>query len=120
MAKKRILIAEDEEFIANLYKMNLEKRGVDIEIAGNGQQALAAIERQVPDLLILDLLMPDMDGFQVLQALKPKNLTLPIVILTNLSQDIDKQKCQEAGAKDFFVKSDLTVEDLWNKISKYL
>lgn len=116
----KILIAEDEEFIANLYKVNLEKHGVEAEVAGDGQAAIDALDRERPDLLLLDLLMPDKDGFQVLEHIMSKGYELPVVILTNLSQEIDKQKCQEMGAKDFFVKSDLSVEELWERISAYL
>ena len=120
MAKKRILIAEDEDFIANLYKLNLEKNDVSVEIASDGREAIEALKREMPDLFLLDLLMPEMDGFQVLNAIKEEGIEVPVVILTNLSQEIDKQKCQELGARDFFVKSDLSVDQLWQKISEYL
>ena len=117
---KKILIAEDEEFIANLYKINLEKYGADIEVVLDGKAAIESIEHAKPDLLLLDLLMPGTDGFQVLEHVKERGYGFPIIILTNLSQEIDKKKCQELGAKDFFVKSDLSVEELWSKLSDYL
>lgn len=117
---KRILIAEDEEFIANLYKINLEKHDVTVDVVPEGKAAIASIEQSPPDLLLLDLLMPDTDGFQVLEHIRKQGHTFPVVILTNLSQDIDKKKCQELGAADFFVKSDLSVEELWGKLQQYL
>ena len=119
-AEKTILIAEDEDFIANLYKVNLEKQGVRVLTVGDGNEAIAAIDSEQPDLVLLDLLMPDVDGFQVLDHIRKKQYTFPVVILTNLSQEIDKKKCEEFGAKDFFVKSDLSVEELWEKIRRYL
>jgi len=119
-AEKTILIAEDEEFIANLYKVNLEKHGVHVEIVSDGNEAITFIDQSHPDLLLLDLLMPDVDGFQVLDHIKEKGYSFSVVILTNLSQEIDKKKCQDLGAKDFFVKSDLSVEELWEKIKQYL
>ena len=118
--KKRILIAEDEEFIANLYKMNLEQHGVQVDIASNGVEAMRALDASAPDLLLLDLLMPEADGFQVMEHVSSNGIDVTAVILTNLSQDIDKEKCHELGAEDFFVKSDLSVEDLWEKIKGYL
>jgi len=117
---KTILIAEDEEFIANLYKVNLEQHGVEVEVAADGSAAIEALDQTQPNLLLLDLLMPETDGFQVLAHIKEKGYTFPVVILTNLSQEIDKQKCEELGAEDFFVKSDLSVEELWDRLSKYL
>ncbi|PIR48513.1 hypothetical protein COU80_02260 [Candidatus Peregrinibacteria bacterium CG10_big_fil_rev_8_21_14_0_10_55_24] len=119
-AGKTILIAEDEDFIANLYKVNLEKHGVRVLTVGDGNEAIAAIDSAQPDLVLLDLLMPDVDGFQVLDHIRKKQYAFPVVILTNLSQEIDKQKCEELGAKDFFVKSDLSVEELWERICGYL
>ena len=117
---KKILIAEDEEFIANLYKLNLDKHGVEVVIANDGRQAMEMMKKINPELILLDLLMPDMDGFQVLRQMKEEGIEIPVVILTNLSQEIDKQKCQEMGAKDFFVKSDISVDELWEQIKQYL
>jgi len=117
---KTILIAEDEEFIANLYKVNLEQHGVEVNVAVDGNVAIEKMDQSQPDLLLLDLLMPEVDGFQVLAHIKEKGYTFPVVILTNLSQEIDKQKCEELGAEDYFVKSDLSVEELWDRISGYL
>ncbi|MCF7845066.1 MAG: response regulator [Kiritimatiellales bacterium] len=116
----KILIAEDEDFIANLYKLNLEEHGVEVEVVPNGKIAIESLERSKPDLFLLDLLMPEVDGFQVLKHIKEQGWKLSIVILTNLSQEIDKAQCTELGAEDYLVKSDLSVEELWGNISKYL
>jgi len=117
---KKILIAEDEEFIANLYKLNLEEHGVAVEVVPNGQAAIDSLGQSQPDLFLLDLLMPEVDGFQVLKHIQEKGWKFPIVILTNLSQEIDKTQCKKLGAEDFLIKSDLSVEELWEKISVYL
>ncbi len=110
-----ILIAEDEEFIAKLYKFALEEqKNVVVDVANNGHQTLEAIQKKPYQLLLLDLLMPDMDGFSVLTELKKTNVTTPkTVVLTNLSQNIDRKKCQELGAVDYLVNSDTGAEDLW-------
>lgn len=120
--KKRVLIAEDEEFIAALYKLNLEQKGVEVTLVYNGRQVIDTLKTLKPDLLLLDLMMPEMDGFEVLERLqknKPAK-ACPIIVLTNLSQQVDRAKCQEMGAKDFIVKSETSADDLWIKICPYL
>ena len=119
---KHIFIVEDEEFIASLYKINLEQKGVKVSLAHNGQQAIDFLKTNTPDIMLLDLLMPEVDGFEVLEHLKknkPKK-SFPIIVLTNLSQQIDKEKCEELGAQGYIVKSDMGVEDLWAQITPYL
>jgi len=120
--KKHILIVEDEEFIASLYKMNLEQKGVEVTTVYNGQQAIDTLKTITPDLMLLDLLMPEVDGFEVLERLKKnkQKISFPIIILTNLSQQIDKKKCEKMGAEDYIVKSELGTEELWSKLSPYL
>lgn len=117
---KRILIAEDDSFLVKMYKLELEGAGFEITAAANGKQALEAIEQQKPDLLLLDLLMPEMDGFAVLEQVKKKGYNFPIVVLSNLSQEIDKEKCKALGARDYFVKSDMELDRLKEMISKYI
>ncbi len=119
---RNILIAEDEEFIAKLYKFELEQHeGVEVDVVPNGHQALDAIKKKNYHLVLLDLLMPDMDGFSVLAELKKNHIRIPVtVVLTNLSQDVDRQKCRELGAEDYLVKSDTSAGDLWEKVKKYL
>ena len=121
MARK-ILIAEDEQFIANLYKIELEQQaGVEVKVALNGKEALEMIKKEKFSLLLLDLLMPDMDGFEVLAALKKDHIRIPVtVVLTNLSQDIDRKKCKELGAEDYIIKSETSADELWEKVKKYL
>ena len=121
MARK-ILIAEDEAFIANLYKIELEQQaGVEVKVALNGKEALEMIKKEKFSLLLLDLLMPDMDGFEVLAALKKDHIRIPVtVVLTNLSQDIDRKKCKELGAEDYIIKSETSADELWEKVKKYL
>lgn len=117
---KRILIAEDDSFLIKMYKLELEGAGYEIEMAGNGQQAIDAIEKKKPDLLLLDLLMPDVDGFAVLAHVKQKGYAFPVIVLSNLSQEVDKEKCKALGARDFFVKSDMELDQLAEIIKKYV
>lgn len=120
---RNILIAEDETFIAMLYKAHLEKQpGVKVKIVGDGKQALQALREGTFDLLLLDLIMPIMDGYEVLAALKKdgKPLVPAVIILSNLSLDIDKDECRRLGAEDYIVKSDNDAPEIWLKIEKYL
>ena len=78
------------------------------------------LEQDKPDLLLLDLLMPHTDGFAVLAYIHGKKYQFPVVILSNLSDDIDNEKCFQLGAKDYFIKSDMDEDELWPKIAPYL
>lgn len=93
-----------------MYGINLQAPNRELEIAENGELAIRAIEKRQPDLLLLDLLMPIMDGFGVLKFIQEKGYKFPVIVLSNLAQDVDMKKCMELGAKDFFVKGDM---DLW-------
>ncbi len=116
----KILLAEDEGFIASLYKLELERHSVEVKIVGNGKEALAALEEDVFDILLMDLIMPDMDGFELLKNIKEKKIILPVIVLTNLSQNVDQQKCAEYGVKDYLVKADIDAPEVWNRVQKVL
>ncbi|MDD4628781.1 MAG: response regulator [Candidatus Peribacteraceae bacterium] len=117
---KRILIAEDDVFLCKMYKLGLEGLGYEIEMVPNGKDAIAAVAKNPPDLLLLDLLMPDVDGFEVLREIREKGQKFPVIILSNLSQEIDKEKCRTLGASDYFTKSDMELDQLAAIIKKYV
>lgn len=117
---KTVLLVEDEPFLREVLQWELEEAGARVETAGNGGEAIAAIERGAPDLLLLDLLMPRMDGFAVLDWLRGAGRRIPTVVLSNLSDPISRQRCIEAGAVDFVVKSSLEEGDVGKLFLKYL
>lgn len=117
---KRILIAEDDAFLVKMYQLELQEAGYEIEIAKDGQKAIDSITKKEPDLLLLDLLMPDVDGFGVLTHIQKKGYKFPVIVLSNLSQEIDKEKCKALGARDYFVKSDMELDQLATLIKKYV
>lgn len=117
---KKILLAEDEEFIANLYKLELEKHEMEVTLVDNGKLALEAFKKEKFDMLLLDLMMPEMDGFEVLEHLQKEKIHIPIIVMTNLSQNVDQKKCEELGAKDYIIKADVDAPDVWEKVKKYL
>lgn len=121
-SKKTIVLADDEQFIRAAYKDGLERAGYKIVTAENGEEAFAAVEKSTPDLLLLDLIMPKLNGFDTLKKLKAdeKYKDLKVVILTNLSQDTDKEEVTSLGAIDFVVKSDYSMQEIVDKVAGYL
>jgi len=115
-----ILFVEDDPFLRETIRLSLEEHGVDVQEASDGEEAIDAIERGLPHLLLLDLLMPKKDGYAVLSHIREKAYTFPVVILSNLSDYLDHEKCAKLGAQEYFIKSDMDEEDLWGKIQKYL
>lgn len=116
---KHILIAEDDEFLTKMYRIQLEQDNWEVQICRNGEEAIASIEKQQPDIALLDLLMPKIDGYGVLEHIKAKGYNFPVLVLSNLSQGIDQSKCKELGAVDYFVKSEMEMDELAEKINQY-
>ncbi len=117
---KKVLVTEDDQFLANVITEALQRHGVDTTTALNGEEAIAAIEEEHPDLLLLDLLMPEVDGYAVLEHIKEKGYDIPSVILTNISGKTDWKRCEDLGCKGFIVKSTLDEDDIWLAVEKYL
>jgi len=117
---KTIVIAEDELMLGDLLALELRERGIDVRLAGDGEEAIELLDQAQPDLLLLDLLMPKKDGFTVLQHVKDKNYRFPVVVLSNFSDVRQQERCKELGAADFIVKSQMDVVDIWDQVSKHL
>ena len=115
-----VLVAEDDAFFRETIQLALEEQGLTVITAKHGGEAIETLDRSQPDLLLLDLLMPHTDGFAVLSHIHAKGYKFPVVILSNLSDDIDNEKCFSLGAKDYFIKSDMDEDELWPKIQKHL
>lgn len=115
---KKILIAEDDSFLANAYRAKLTKAGYEIKIARDGNEALEALATYAPDMVILDLVMPSRDGFSVLSELKksPKWKGIPTLVASNLGQKEDVDRARGLGADDYIVKTDLSMNKLIEKI----
>lgn len=117
---KTILIAEDDPFLAKLFLMNLERESWNIVIVGDGRQAIEAIEAGRPDILLLDLIMPVLDGYAVLQHIKAKEYAFPVFVLSNLSQDVDVARAKQMGASALYIKSELDLDQLAADIQQRL
>lgn len=119
---KIILVAEDDKFLANAYRIKLTKAGFEVHIARDGQEVLDTIKTVIPDLILLDLVMPVRDGFSTLEAIKSdaKLKTIPVIVSSNLGQKEDTDRALKLGAVDYFVKSDLALNTLIERINKIL
>lgn len=117
---KKILIIEDEEALATALKMKLTAAGFEVSVALNGQEGVDKALADKYNIILLDLILPLMDGFTVLEKLKEKGNKAPIVVLSNLSQQEDMDKAKSLGAVDYLVKSNMQLskilEFIQNKI----
>lgn len=114
-----VLIVEDDNALLQTLRRVVEARDTQVETAESGTHAIALLEKK-PDLILLDLLMSDTDGYGVLEHMKEHSIDIPVIVLTNLSDDFNRQKCVEYGCKDYLVKSDLDEADIWPIIEHYL
>jgi two-component system phosphate regulon response regulator PhoB len=119
---KRILLVEDDDSIASVYQLRLEAEGFDVRRVANGEDALAAALSYRPDLVLLDVMMPKVSGFDVLDILRntPETANLKIVMLTALSQESDKERAESLGVDDYLVKSQVVIADVISRIKFHL
>ena len=102
-----ILIIEEDAFQAEIYQKNFEMNGFKVSMASNGEKGLADIKKKKPDIILLDVLLPKLDGFAVLKAAKsdPTIKNIPIIFLTNLGQKDDVRRGLDEGAADYLIKT---------------
>lgn len=119
---KKILLVEDDDALAKAYLVRLEAEGFMAQRVANGEDALAAAKELHPDLVLLDVMMPRVSGFDVLDILRntPETANLKIIMLTALSQDSDKQRAQGLGVDDYLVKSQVVISDVMDRIRYHL
>jgi CheY-like chemotaxis protein len=117
---KKILIIEDEKTLARALEFKLTNAGYNVRAVFNGEDGIALLEKEPFALILLDLIMPKMDGFAVLAILKEKKLKTPVMVLTNLSQQDDFKRTKAFGAKEFFIKSNTPIGTIVEKVIKLL
>src|SRR3989338_670001 len=120
--KPTIFIVEDDPFVLRVYQRKLSLEGIDVALATNGREALDRIMLTMPDLVLLDLVMPQKDGFELLADMKKnaKLKNIPIVVLTNLRQESDKQPVRNLGVEAYIVKSETSINDVITQIKGVL
>jgi len=119
---KKILIIEDEEVLVNMYETKFTSEGYQVLKAANGEDGLLIAQKEKPDMILLDVILPKMDGFMVLKKIKedPTIKDIPVILLTNLGQDEDINKGKEDGASAYLVKANLTPSEVIDKVKGIL
>jgi len=119
---KKILVTEDDKFLVNVLLSKLSKEGFEVIHAFDGEEALAKVREKKPDLILLDLILPVKDGFDVLKELKEDGATknIPVIILSNLGQETDIEKGKKLGAVDYMIKANWSMKDVIAKVKEYL
>lgn len=115
---KKILIAEDDKFLANAYRVKLERENYDVRVVFDGNEIFNVLPDFLPDLIVLDLIMPVKDGFTTLKELKEDGSykDIPVLVASNLGQSEDIVKATKLGATDYITKTDLSMKDFAQKV----
>lgn len=119
---KKILVIEDDPFLVKMYDVGLKHEGFTVEQAFDGEQGLEKAKSAHPDIILLDLMLPKLSGFEVLTALKKDRSTqrIPVLILSNLSQQTDKKRVMDLGAIGFLEKNKFTVKQIAQIVNQQL
>jgi len=120
--QKKILFVEDDDALANVYIVRLQAEGFDVKRVTNGEDALDMVISFHPDLVLLDVMMPRISGFEVLDIIRntPKTVNVKVIMLTALSQEADKKRAQDLGVDDYLVKSQVVIADVIDRIKSHL
>jgi CheY-like chemotaxis protein len=120
--QKTILLVEDDDNLAGVYEMRLQSEGFRTVRVANGEDALQAALQAKPDLILLDVMMPEVSGFDVLDILRntPETADAKVIMLTALSQDADRERAESLGVSDYLVKSQVVIADVVDKIKQHL
>ncbi|VVB99721.1 putative methanogenesis regulatory protein FilR2 [uncultured archaeon] len=111
---KIVLVVEDDKFLSTILKTRLEREGYSVFTAANGEEALAIIRKQSPALVVLDLVMPKMSGFEFLEqmSMDPQLHGIPVVVASQLGQESDIAKAKSMGVVDYFIKAETPIDQL--------
>jgi CheY-like chemotaxis protein len=119
---RRVLLAEDDRFLRRAAEASLRRHGLEVLTAADGEEALRIARAEPLDLILLDVMMPKLDGFEVLSALKQDDATahIPVLVLSNLGQERDVAQAKALGAVAFLVKANLSLQDLVDRVDAAL
>ena len=120
----KVLLVEDDPFLSSLLKNRLQKEGLEVNLAKDGEEALNSLKSAKPDLILLDLILPKKSGFEVMEEMRAdpqmQFQELPIIIISNLGQPEDISRGQALGAIEYFVKAKTSIDELVEKIKGFL
>jgi DNA-binding response OmpR family regulator len=120
--KKIILLVEDDNFVGRAYNDGLTKAGYHVVLVTDGKEATDTLQHLTPDIILLDLVMPIKNGFEVLSEVRANDTynSIPIIVLSNLGQESDIEKAKKAGATDYLIKNKHSLKDVLQQINKYI
>ncbi len=122
---KKILLIEDEPFLSSLLKNRLQREEFEVIIAKDGEEATKLLKSLLPNLILLDIILPKKSGFEIMEDIKSDpelsdKIDVPIIIISNLSQPEDIQKSKQLGAIEYFVKAKTSIDDLVSKVKTFV
>ena len=114
----KVLVVEDETFLVKIYAVKLKKEGYEVSIANDGEEAVKMATELKPDLILLDLILPKMNGFEALERMRATETLkgTPVIVLSNLGQEEDIKRAEALGADDYLVKANFSIQDIVAKI----
>lgn len=120
--KHKILLIEDDPLLVKMYQTKLAMEGFEAEIAYDGEEGVKMTKDLRPDLILLDLMLPKMDGFTVLKIIKkdPQTKKIPVIVFSNLAQSSDIEEARRLGASDYIVKAHLTPNEIVKRIKEFM
>ena len=121
-SRKTVLIIEDDVFLQKAYDVKFEKEGIELLIASDGDQALAMLAKDPPDLILLDIMLPGISGFDVLEQIRKNDRwkSVPVLILSTLGQAEDIEKGKKLGVKEYIIKANAKINEVIELVRKYL
>lgn len=119
---KKVMIVEDDKFFISLISKKLTDNGLPVMAANDGKGTFEVLAKEIPDIIILDIMLPDIDGFEILKKIKqnPALINIPVVFLTNLGSREDILKGKEIGATSFLIKATVTMDEVLQEINRIL
>ena len=120
--KKKILVVEDDKFLLKAYEIKFKQSDFDVILATDGINGFKLAEKEKPSLIILDLMLPRMNGFEFLKKIKSdeKLKNIPIIVISVLGQKVDQERAIKLGAEKYFIKTDYTLEEIIKNLNKIL
>ncbi len=117
-AKYKVLIIDDDPFVSEIFAPSMKKKGLAVAVASDGLSGLELIKKEPPDIILLDIVMPGMDGYGVLQELKskPETANIPVIMLSNLAQQEDIERSMSTGADGFLMKHQSLPSEVADKV----
>jgi DNA-binding response OmpR family regulator len=117
-----VLLVEDDVFLAGIYQKKFEMEGFKVSMVDNGEKVLGEAKKRLPNIILLDILLPKLDGFAALELLKKDQAVkdIPVIMLTNLGQKDDVEKARQNGAADYLIKAHFKPSEIVDKVKKVL